>query len=133
MKANELKGQLTLDMLFEKPKPDRTPPEKCIDWLVDIHGCPREKIASRVERIFAEFGRDAWDRAKAYAHLCGKAAIPGYDVTDDDWLGVFDHEIDYHTVWDRLWAARGGLPKKDVADLLFWDYTHQKPARWISN
>ena len=128
MKANELKGQLTLDMLFEKPKPDKPLPEKCIDWLVDIHGCPREKVAPRIERLFAEFGRDAWDRAKAYPALCGKNAIPGYDVSDDEWLGVFDRELDYHTVWDRVWAARQGLQMEEVARLRFWDYTHKKPA-----
>lgn len=73
--------------------------------------------------LIETFGRDeAFERSKALEVVSGERRASGWSMADVEILGLFDKSFDYHTVWDRAWAARKGMPKKKVAKLLAWDY-----------
>lgn len=40
-------------------------------------------------------------------------------------MGVFDQGIDYHTLWDRCWAAKW-IPLQEVFEVAEWHYCQYK-------
>ena len=81
------------------------------DWLVRTHRCD-EGVMPYVERLCREFGRsEAVDRAKALVTLC---MADGWGPQDAELVGVFDHGIDYHVLWDRDWAIKMLVPRELV-------------------
>ena len=102
-----------------------------LEWLVNVRGCDREKTQAVLEKLYAaeskfKTRREAFERSKAIPLAFGD------EHKDADWvdgkeleetIGIFDENLDYHTVWDRSWAAKQGMKKNDVARLLEWDYS----------
>lgn len=102
------------DLLFAPQDYDDDPAGMCIEWLCDVRGCTDE-VRPYVMRLFAEFPRcEAFDRAKAFTHLCGDCAEVGWTLADAKLLGVYDHYISYHTLWDRCWAIHMLVPRELV-------------------
>lgn len=117
----QMVGQIALDLFAEtEGKPDYE--QNTIDWLYRVHGITEEgEKAAR--RIFAAFPTTpAIDRIGAVAFLDGKSKVDGWSLDDLELVGALDPDLDYHTVWDRCWAARRGMPKEDVARLVKFDY-----------
>ena len=50
----------------------------------------------------------------------------------DSVFGLFDKNINYHTVLDRDWAALTGLSKKEVSNILEWDYNSTHNHKLVS-
>lgn len=102
-----------------------------LEWLVNVRGCDREKTQAVLERLYAAESkfktyREAFERSKAIPLAFGdehKDAewVDGKEL--EETIGIFDENLDYHTVWDRSWAAKQGMKKNDVARLLEWDYS----------
>lgn len=112
------------DALF--PRIERDPREECVKWLTEKRGCPQE-VVPLVNRIFDEFPRwEAFDRAKAFADLFRNASGEA-DVMAER-LGMFDHGIGYHQLWDRCWAMRQGLTLDEAARVIKWDYRRSVPV-----
>lgn len=102
-----------------------------LEWLVNVRGCDKEKTQAVLERLYAAESkfktyREAFERSKAIPLAFGdehKGAewVDGKEL--EETIGIFDENLDYHTVWDRSWAAKQGMKKDDVARLLEWDYS----------
>lgn len=101
-----------------------------LEWLVDVHGCDKEKTQAVLERLYAIESKfktygEAFERSKVIPLAFGNEHkdaewVDGKEL--EETVGIFDENLDYHTVWDRSWAARQGMKKDDVARLLEWDY-----------
>lgn len=120
-----MQGQLSLDLTTVGESPNLE--ARCFDWLRETHGVGDAGI-DMARRLFAEFGQEAFERCKAIPALDGKRRADGFTLADADLLGVFDASMDYHAVWDRAWAARQGLPKRDIVRLVRWDYGAEHPT-----
>ncbi len=107
-----------------------SPFEDNLAWLVETLGCDEERTRPVLERLYSmklkfRTHGEAYERSKA---------IPlafGHEHPDAPWvdgegleniIGIFDERLDYHTVWDRSWAARQGMAREDIARLIKWDY-----------
>lgn len=65
----------------------------------------------------------------------GKNTGVQWKVTEeelDSVFGLFDENINYHTVLDRDWAALNGLPKEEVSKILEWDYGTGRNHKLVS-
>ena len=127
----QLNGQMVLP-LFQVERKRATLEdyrESCITWLCRYYGCNRKKITPVVERLYKEFSQcEAFDRAKVLTALDGKHQISGWSLEDaENVFGIFDGSLDYHTCWDRKWAAHNGYSKEEVAKIIEWDYRKQEP------
>ena len=111
-------------MLF--PPVEIDPCEYCTEWLLNTRGCSDYAVPI-IARLFAEFGRGGFDRAKALPHLCGDSQVEGLSIYDAERLGFFDSSIDYHLLWDRLWAMRQGVSYDDAMRMTCWDYSAKAP------
>lgn len=102
-----------------------------LEWLVNVRGCDKEKAQAVLERLYAaeskfKTHREAFERSKAIPLAFGdehKGAewVDGKEL--EETIGIFDENLDYHTIWDRSWAAKQGMKKDDIARLLEWDYS----------
>ena len=102
-----------------------------LEWLVNVRGCDKEKTQVVLEKLYAAelkfmTHREAFERSKAIPLAFGDVHkdaewVDGKEL--EETIGIFDETLDYHTVWDRSWAARQGMKKDDVARLLEWDYS----------
>ncbi len=96
------------------------------EWLIRRRGCT-EAVRPHVEALFDAFDApDAFERCKALDSLDGLHRADGWCLDDADALGLWD-EPDYHTVWDREWAAKKGYVKAEVARISEWDYRENGP------
>jgi len=129
MKTRLIPGQLDLFAEPSEPKQGKAyDEESTVRWLLDKHGCT-EAVTPYVHGLFAEFDpQEAFERSKCLPSLDGLHQVPGWELQDGiDYYCMYSHEIDYHTVWDRAWAARKGVSKDDVYRLAEWDYGRNKP------
>lgn len=102
-----------------------------LEWLVNVHGCDKEKTQAVLERLYAmelkfKTHGEAFERSKVIPLAFGDGHkdaewVDGKEL--EETVGIFDERLDYHTVWDRGWAARQGMKKDDIARLLEWDYS----------
>lgn len=131
MKARVLEGQMALELFPAQQRryTRESMREYCIDWLCRYHKCDESEIRPYVMRLYDEFKPwEAFDRAKVLRHVSGKNAVSGWRIDDArDVLGIYDHALDYHTCWDRAYAAHRGYAKEDVARVVEWDYRKQVP------
>lgn len=102
-----------------------------LEWLVNVRGCDKEKTQTVLERLYAaepkfKTYREAFERSKAIPLAFGDEH-KGVEWVDgkelEETIGIFDENLDYHTIWDRSWAAKQGMKKDDIARLLEWDYS----------
>lgn len=65
----------------------------------------------------------------------GKNPGVQWKVTEEELnsvFGLFDENINYHTVLDRDWAALNGLSKEEVSNILEWDYNSTHNHKLVS-
>lgn len=84
----------------------------CIAWLTHTHSCSAA-VVPYVKRLFAEFDRsEAYSRAHALLYLHGACGEDGFNLSDAEYIGLYDHDIDdYHVLWDRGWAMYMLVPR----------------------
>lgn len=123
-------GQTVLDLF---PAPPRDHVEDTLKWMCDVHGCIRGEIEGEVRELYRDFGTvEAFDRCKALVDFHdGKRCHEPLGCTTPRQIGVFDPDVEVHTVWDRCWAATHGLPMGQVFRLRSWDYGHKRPGSWM--
>ena len=75
---------------------------------------------------------EAFDRCKALVDFHdGKKCHEPLRCTSPWQIGVFDPDVEVHTVWDRCWARTHGLPMEQVFRLKSWDYGQKRPGSWM--
>ena len=105
--------QLEIPLLFVTPKSEDDPVDSCLDWF-KTHGCAH-CVEPYIARLFNEFGRsEAWSRSAIFSELCGPRQVDGWCLDDAELLGVYDHSVDYHVIWDRHWALQMLVPREFV-------------------
>lgn len=115
-------GQMMLDLFPEERQEDRSPEDLCVSWLVETHGCDEGRVRPLVAQLYRQFGdAEAFDRAKALACFYGTHATQRLRACPPSIMGVFDQGIDYHTLWDRCWAARW-VPLQEALEVASWRY-----------
>ena len=120
-----LQGQMSLDLFPGERKAEKSPLEGCIAWLTEERGCDEERVRPLVEQCYATFGRaEAFDRARELEHFYGRHAAPRFSACPPALMGMFDPSIDYHTLWDRCWAARW-IPLREAMEVKFWHYNYR--------
>ena len=113
--------QLVLD-LFPEERAQRSPMEECVSWLTDERGCDESRVRPLVEQCYRAFRRsEAFDRARELEHFYGEHAVPRLAACPPALMGMFDPGIDYHTLWDRCWAARW-VPLREAMEVSRWHY-----------
>lgn len=120
--------QMVLDLFPEERPKRKSPPERMIDGLIAC-GCDEGRVRPLVEELFRKFGNvEGTDRAQclAYFYGTGRHAIPRLQACPPCLIGIFDEGIDYHTVWDRCWAARW-IPLQEVFEVMEWHYNYREP------
>lgn len=122
------KGQLSFDLFPVEEKPSVLTEEGAVAWLKECYGCT-EEVRGYVRGLFAEFSpSSAFERCKVLPTLNGKRKLDGWELSDAiDYYEIYSHEIGYHTVWDRAWAARKGYTKIHVLNLEEWDFKNDRP------
>ena len=119
-------GQTVLDLFPEKRKERESPLEECVRWLTDACGCDEERIRPLATTCFEMFdAAEAFSRARELEHFYGKRATPRLQACPPSLMGMFDGGIDYHTLWDRCWAARW-VPLREAMEVKCWNYTYRK-------
>ena len=110
------------DHVFKWDEPDT------VQWLIEMHKCT-EAVKPYVHGLFAEFDTsEAFERCKALPSLDGLHQVDGWTLQDGiDYYEMYSHDLDYHCVLDRAWAARQGLAKDDVLLIDKWDYQKREP------
>ena len=115
-----------------------------LEELVLERNCNREEASVILDKLYSLFSiSEAVDRAHALRDVLGNGFEnfkigtvfperglswkPGIEDLENV-FGIYDKSINYHTVWDRLWAVTHSLPKEDVAHLIEWDYSTGKSA-----
>ena len=122
-----LPGQMALSLFPEERGEEKSPLESCISWLIDVGGCEEGRIRPLATQCFEMFGRsEAFDRARELEHFYGKHAAPRLRACPPSLMGMFDRSIDYHTLWDRCWAARW-IPLRDAMEVKCWHYNYRQP------
>ena len=82
-----------------------------IEWLIKTHRCTRD-IVPYVERLYREFSMaEAPDRAKALITLSHDEE---WSLWDAKLMGIYDHSVDYHVLWNRSWAIQMLVPMELV-------------------
>lgn len=115
--------QMTLDLF---PEERTSPLDACIDWLEEVHGCDRAKVAPICAELFRTFGSiEGFDRAKVLTGFYGRHATPRLQACPPSLIGLYDERLDYHTVWDRCWAAKW-IPLREVFQVAEWHYCQYK-------
>lgn len=119
-----LEGQTALDLFPAKRTTDADLMEECIAWMRKYYKCTDSEVRPTVEAVYAAFKPwKAFDRCKA---IVPKA--PGWSMDEmRDVYGLLDAGLDYHTCWDRAFAARNGYTKEEVARIDEWDYRLNEP------
>lgn len=124
-----LPGQMALDLFPEERPKRKSSLERTIDGLVAC-GCDEGRIRPLAEELFRRFGNvEGVDRARclAYFYGDGRHAVTRLRACPPSLIGIFDSGIDYHTVWDRCWAARW-IPLQEVFKVAAWHYgQYRKP------
>ena len=122
-----LPGQMALSLFPEERSEEKSPLESCISWLIDVGGCEEGRIRPLATQCFEMFGRsEAFDRARELEHFYGKHAAPRLRACPPSLMGMFDRGIDYHTLWDRCWAARW-VPLREAMEVKCWHYNYRQP------
>lgn len=120
--------QMVLDLFPEERPRAKSLLERCIDHLADA-GCDLARVTPMAEAAFREFGGiEGFNRAQclAYFYGTGRHAVPRLKACPPSIVGVFDGRIDYHTVWDRCWAARW-IPLREAIEVKCWHYNYREP------
>ena len=117
-----MQGQLEIPGIFNvKPRIKRDA-QGCHEWLQDHFGVGREAYP-HIQRLFDEFGCvEGFDRAKAITRLDGTHQCDGWSLADVDYIGTFDHSINYHTLLDRAWAIAMQVPREMVPQVWRCEY-----------
>lgn len=118
-------GQMKLD-LYGQPKTSRyvtSAVEDASHWLRKTHGCTSPLIEDMASALYDKFpGNQAFERCKCVTLVDGNSRVDGWTWWDlTEVIGIFT-EKDYHTCWDRCWAARQGWPKEKVRKLEVFAY-----------
>ncbi len=112
--------QLTLDLFpCDAPHDDtkeETPLGLFLRWAHDTHRC-HSGVDDVARRVFDEMP-DPFDRCKALVTVfrCGRDGREYVPL-----LGLFE-EKDYHTCWDRAWAAVHGVPNDLIPKIRSCEY-----------
>ena len=113
--------QLQLDLF---PTPPRDLIAEWKKWLREPFNAVDDEGLEVFDRLLAKFSRtEAFERSKCLKATHGKRKVDGLTVDD---LGLFTAE-DYHTCWDRKWAALNGVPVDRVREVREWDYGKKEP------
>lgn len=121
--------QMSLFDLFREGDGDRHGElcQRWWEWLLDKRKVDAHECRHVFEDMVESLGRgEAFDRSKCLDVLSGERKVPGWGMEDIGILGLFDGSLDYHTCWDRAWAARQGWSKEKVAKLLEWDWNGKR-------
>lgn len=120
-------GQMVLDLFHEERREDGSLEDLCVSWLVETHGCDERRVRPLVAQLYRQFGdAEAFDRAKALACFYGTHATQRLRACPPSIIGVFDQGIDYHTLWDRCWAAKW-VPLREAMEVKCWNYNYREP------
>ena len=115
-----MKGQLQLD-LFPVSPDDRE--GRWRKWLIEVNGVTDEGLEV-FDRLLGRFSFwEAAERSKCLREIYGKGRVAGLTVED---VALFTAK-DYHTCWDKSWAARQGCDLETVRQLTYWDYGKRQP------
>lgn len=119
--------QMVLDLFPDERPKEKSPLETCVSWLIETCGCDERRIRPLVTQCYETFGRaEAFDRARELEHFYGKHAVPRLAACPPSIVGLFDPDTDYHTVWDRCWAARW-VPLREAMEVREWRYNYRQP------
>jgi hypothetical protein len=119
--------QLMINLWPEKEPEKYDVVSDFMNWAKKCHGCD-DTILPYVERLYDEFGKfGVFDRGKGLLNLAGTHKVDGYSLDDVDVLGVYDASLDYHTVWDRGWAAYAGVDKAMLPQIAYCKYNTKSP------
>lgn len=115
--------QLSFDLYHAEKKKYGLDAAGTISWLRSVQGCESKTMEVMVHALYSRFcAIEAFERCKCLTLVDGTHAVHGWcwkDLTDV--IGIFS-EKDYHTCWDRCWAARQGWDKEKVARLEVFAY-----------
>lgn len=115
--------QLSFDLYHAEKKKYGLDAAGTISWLRSVQGCCHPLSAETVKALFTKFPcTEAFERCKCVTLVDGIHAVDGWTWWDlTDVIGIFN-EKDYHTCWDRCWAARQGWTREKVARLDVFAY-----------
>ena len=114
--------QLMLDLF---PKPERDHVAEWRKWLQEPFNDVNDEGLEVFDKLLEKYPRgEAFDRSKCLMATHGKRKVDGLTVDD---LGLFTAE-DYHTCWDRAWAAKNGYAPEQVRNIAKWDYRKKEPV-----
>lgn len=128
-RAVQAPGQMVLDLFPEDKPKTKSPLESCIEWLVEGHGCDEGRIKTLAAELFGKFGDvEGWDRTRRLGYFYGSDGheVPRLKACLPSIMGMFDPSIDYHTLWDRCWAARW-VPLCEALEVKEWHYNYRSP------
>lgn len=128
-RAVQAPGQMVLDLFPEDKPKTKSPLESCIEWLVEGCGCDEGRIKTLAAELFGKFGEvEGWDRARCLGYFYGSDGheVPRLKACPLSLMGMFDPSIDYHTLWDRCWAARW-VPLREALEVKEWHYNYRSP------
>ncbi len=102
-----------------------------IKWLVNVHRCYNDRIIPIVEKLYDTFDQsEAFERSKVLPLVFGKGKTEETKWCDEEKLssviGIYDKNLDYHTVWDRKYAAYKKMPEEKIKNLIEYDYAGDK-------
>lgn len=128
--------QMVLDLFPEDRPRIRSALETCMESLLEA-GCDEQRVRPMAEFLFSRFGNvEGLDRAHclAYFYGTGRHAVPRLQACPPALIGLYDEGLDYHTIWDRCWAARW-IPLQEALEVMEWHYNYRKPytgaPEWI--
>lgn len=113
-----------MDSLF--PPIERDPIDDTLIWLSKVYLIDRATVEPIVRRIYAE-NQEPFERCKCLVSVYGKMSISSMTLEKAEALGLFDDDVDYHTVGDRLWAMRNGYAFDDAMRMAGWHYLCGRP------
>ena len=124
-----IQGQMMLQFPeMRESRVRKSAPERLMESLIEA-GCDESRVKPIVAAIFAKFtGYEAEARAGCLAYFfgTGRHAIPRLQACPPSLIGLDDERIDYHTVWDRCWAARW-IPLAEALEVKTWRYNYRAP------
>ena len=116
-----MNGQLQLD-LFPTPAYDHEAEWR--KWLREPFNDIDDEGMEVFDRLCKRYRwNEATERSKCLVVVYGRKKIDSLTVDD---LGLFTAD-DYHTCWDRKWAALNGVPVDRVREVREWDYGKKEP------
>lgn len=119
--------QLRLDLF---PRPERDHVAEWREWLQEPFNDVNDEGLEVFDRLLEKYPMgEAFERSKCLKVTHGKIKVDGLTVDD---LGLFTAE-DYHTCWDRAWAAQNGYTPEQVRNIAEWDYRKKEPIYELPN